>query len=30
MWKQSAITCEITNVWFFNDKKNVIDKNIEK
>ena len=27
---QSVIICEITNVWLFNDKKNVINKNIEK
>ena len=27
---QSVIICEITNVWLFNNKKNVINKNIEK
>ena len=27
---QSVIICEITNVWLFNDKKNIINENIEK
>ena len=29
-WIQSVIICEITNIWLFNEKKNVINKNIEK
>ena len=27
---KSVIICEITNVWLFMDKKNVINENIEK
>ena len=30
MGNQSVIICEITNARLFNDKKNVINKNIEK
>ena len=30
MGMQSVIIFEITNVWFSSDKKNVINKNIEK
>ena len=27
---QSVIICEITNIWLFNDKKNIINENIER
>ena len=30
MGKQNVIICKTTNVWLFNNKKNVINKNIEK